>query len=139
MAIMYFTEIHRKTSNFDMCLLNFISICHFCFIQKIIHHLKINWPRFSLPKFCRSSIYVITIVIFSNRYIENLFNFPQRTSMDLWLSAFSSLEMSNVSKTGLYDEIFISKEKCPNISGSEMCVMKYHSVCSHNQVSFIRS
>ena len=35
-------------------------------------------------------------------------------------------------------EIFISKEKCRNISGSEMCVVKY-SVCSHNQVSFIRS
>ena len=32
-------------------------------------------------------------------------------------------------------EIFISKEKCWNISGSEMCVVKYYSVCSHNQVS----
>ena len=36
-------------------------------------------------------------------------------------------------------EIFISKENCRNISASEMCVMKYYSVCSHNQVSFIRS
>ena len=32
-------------------------------------------------------------------------------------------------------EMFISKEKCRNISGSEMCVMKYYSVCSHSQVS----
>ena len=30
-------------------------------------------------------------------------------------------------------EIFISKEKCQNISGSEMCFVKYYSVCSHNQ------
>ena len=36
-------------------------------------------------------------------------------------------------------EIFISKEKCQNISGSEICVVKCYSVCSHNQVSFIRS
>ena len=65
-----------------MCLLNFISICHFCFIQKIIYHLKRHWPRFSLLKFCRSSIYLITIVKLSNRSIQNLFNFPQRTSTD---------------------------------------------------------
>ena len=36
-------------------------------------------------------------------------------------------------------EIFISKEMCRNILGSEMCVVKYYSVFSHNQVSFIRS
>ena len=36
-------------------------------------------------------------------------------------------------------EIFILKEKCRNISESEMCVMKYYSVCSRNQVSFIRA
>ena len=37
-------------------------------------------------------------------------------------------------------EIFISKEKCRNIPGSEMCTVKYYySVCSHNQVSFIHS
>ena len=36
-------------------------------------------------------------------------------------------------------EIFILKEKCRNSSGSEMCVVKYYSVCSDNQVSFIRS
>ena len=78
----HFTETHRKTSNFYMCLLNFISTCYYCFIQKIIYHLKRNWPRFSLPKFCRISIYVITIVKFSNRSIQNPFNFPQRTSMD---------------------------------------------------------
>ena len=75
-------ETHRITSNFDMCLLNFISTCHFCFIQKIIYYLKRNWPRFSLPKFCRSSIYAITIVKVNNRPIQNLLNFPQRTSMD---------------------------------------------------------
>ena len=36
-------------------------------------------------------------------------------------------------------EISVSKEKCQNISGGEMCVVKYFSVCSHNQVSSIRS
>ena len=66
---LHFTETHRKTSNFDMCLLNFISTC-LCFIQKLIYHLKRNWPRFSLPKICRSSIYVIAIVKFSNRPIQ---------------------------------------------------------------------
>ena len=78
----HFTETHRKTSNFDMCLLNFISTCHFCFIQKIFYHLKRNWPRFSLPKFCRSNIYVITIVKFSNSPIQNVFSFPRWTSMN---------------------------------------------------------
>ena len=60
--VLHCTETHRKTSNFYMCLLNFISTYHFYFMQKIIYHLKRNWPRFSLPKFSRSSIYVITIV-----------------------------------------------------------------------------
>ena len=69
-----------------MCLLNLILIYLFCFIQKIIHLLKRNWPHFSLPKFCRSNIYVITIAKFSNRPIKNLFNFPQRTSMDFCIS-----------------------------------------------------
>ena len=36
-------------------------------------------------------------------------------------------------------KIFISKEKCRIISRSEMCVVKYYSICSDNQVSFIRS
>ena len=36
-------------------------------------------------------------------------------------------------------EIFFSKEKCRDISGSEMRVVKYYSVCLDNQVSFIRS
>ena len=73
---------HVKTSNFDICLLNFISTCHFCLIQKIIHHLKRNWPRFSLPKFFSSSIYVITIVKIINSSTQTLFNFPERTSTD---------------------------------------------------------
>ena len=60
--VLHCTETHRKTSNFYMCLLNSISTYHFCFMQKIIYHLKRNWPRFSLPKFSGSSIYVITIV-----------------------------------------------------------------------------
>ena len=29
-------------------------------------------------------------------------------------------------------EIFISKEKCRNILGSEICVVKYYPVYSHN-------
>ena len=73
----HFTETHRKTSDFDMYFLNFTSTCLFCFIQKIIYDLKRNWPRFSFPKFCPSSIYVITIVKFSNSPIQNVFSFPQ--------------------------------------------------------------
>ena len=42
-------------------------------------------------------------------------------------------------KAGLYDEIFISKDNCRHISGSEMCAVKYYSVYSHNQVLFIQS
>ena len=42
-------------------------------------------------------------------------------------------------KAGLYDKIFISKGKCGHISGSEMCVVKYYSVYSHNQVLLIQS
>ena len=79
---LHLTETQRKTSNFDMYPLNFISTCHFCFIQKIIYHLIRNWARFSLPKFCRSSIYVITNVKFSNSLIQNIFSFLQWTSMD---------------------------------------------------------
>ena len=61
----HFTVSHRKTSNFDICLLKFIFTCHFCLIQKIIYYLKRNWPFFSLPKFCCSSIYIITVVTFT--------------------------------------------------------------------------
>ena len=32
LLIAHFTETLRKKSNFDMCLSNFISTCHFCFI-----------------------------------------------------------------------------------------------------------
>ena len=67
-----------------MNLLNLISTCHF--LSHTID-LKRNWPRFSLPKFCRSGIYVITIVKFSNRPIQILFNFPQQTSM-IWFIKF---------------------------------------------------
>ena len=83
-------ETHGKTSNFDICVLDFIFTCHFCFIKKIIYHLKRNFTRFSLPKFCRSSNYVITIVEFRNRPIQNLHSFPQRTSMD-----FSKVSLEN--------------------------------------------
>ena len=41
-----------------------------------------NWQRFGLRKFYRISIYVITVVKFSNRPIQNLLNLFQRTSMD---------------------------------------------------------
>ena len=86
----HFAETHRKTSNFDMCVLNFFSTCHLCFIQKIIYHLKRIWPRFSLPKFYCSSIYVITFVKFRYRSVQNLLSFPQRTSMD-----FSKVSLEN--------------------------------------------
>ena len=39
-------------------------------------------PRFSLPKFCRSSIQVIAIVKFGYTPIQNLLNFAQQTPMD---------------------------------------------------------
>ena len=37
--------------------LDFICTCHLCFTQKIMYHLKRNWPCFYLLKLCRSSIY----------------------------------------------------------------------------------
>ena len=77
--IKHFTETHRKTSNFDICLLNFSSTCHFFFTENIIYHLKRNWSRFSLRQFCYSSIYIIYIVKLSNSSIQTLFNFPERT------------------------------------------------------------
>ena len=42
-----------KTSNFDMCILNFIYTYHFRFIKKNIYHLKRDWPYFRLLKFSR--------------------------------------------------------------------------------------
>ena len=38
--LIHFTVSHRKTSNFNMCFLDFISTCHFRLLQKIIYHLK---------------------------------------------------------------------------------------------------
>ena len=80
--VVHFTETHRKTPNFNVSLLNLISTCHFLSHIKDYISFKKKRGRFSLPKFCRSSIYVITIVKFSNKPIQNLFNFPQETSMD---------------------------------------------------------
>ena len=59
-----------KTSNFYMCLLDFIYTC--------IYHLKRNRYRFSLPKFGCSNSFVIAIVEFSNRHI-------------LWISIASNI------------------------------------------------
>ena len=53
----HFSESHRKASNFDVYRLHLSLLFH----QKIIYHLKENWPSFSLSVF-RSSNYVITIV-----------------------------------------------------------------------------
>ena len=64
-----------------MCLLSFISTCHFCFIQKIIYYLK----EIGLVLVSQSSAVVTftssLLVKFSNRVIQNLFSFPQRTSI----------------------------------------------------------
>lgn len=49
---------------------------------KGIYHFKRNWPHFCLSKFCRISIYVITVAKFSNRLTSNLLNFLQQFSMD---------------------------------------------------------
>ena len=52
---------------------------YFCFMWKIIYHLKINLPCSSLPNFyLYCSTYVIAIAEFSNRYIQNLFSLTQR-------------------------------------------------------------
>ena len=51
------------------------------FKKKHIYHSKRNWSHFRLPKFCHSSIYVITIVRFGYTPIQNLSSFPQQTSM----------------------------------------------------------
>ena len=42
--------------------------------------IKRSWPRFS--ELCRNHIYVIAIVKFSNRSIQNLFNVDKGTFMD---------------------------------------------------------
>ena len=48
---------HRQTSNFEMCLLYFIHTCNILFnIKDYLSFTKKNWPRFSLPTSCRSSI-----------------------------------------------------------------------------------
>ena len=48
----HFTVVnHGKTSNFDICLLDFI-ICLF------VYHFGWNWPHFRLPKFYCNSIYI---------------------------------------------------------------------------------
>ena len=66
------SEYYRCTEN-RPCISK-ISDQSKCFIFR--HNpLKNNWPRFSLPKLCRSSIYVITILKFSGRPAQNLFNF----------------------------------------------------------------
>ena len=57
------------------CCARVVRCCYSCsFLDQIV----------LLPKFSRSSIYVITIVKFCNRPIQSLFNFPQRTSMDFF-------------------------------------------------------
>ena len=52
--LLMFTVTHRKTSNFDMCLQKFSYTCHFCFIWKIMYHIKRNCLHFNCPQ--RTSI-----------------------------------------------------------------------------------
>ena len=79
------------------------------------------------------------------KFKEHIKNMPKKAEIDaIYLILHPKHPVRELLKAGLYDEIFlsrlfISKEKCRNISGSEMCVVKYYSVSSHNQVSFIRS
>ena len=47
-----------------------------------MYNIKRNWLRFNLPQLCQSNVYVITIVTLRNMPIQNLFNFPQRPSID---------------------------------------------------------
>ena len=44
--------------------------------------IKRSWPHFGEPQVCRNHIYVIAVVKFSNRSIQNLFHFYKWSRMD---------------------------------------------------------
>ena len=44
--------------------------------------IKRSWPRFNEPYLYRNHIYVIAIIKFSNRSIQNLFNVDKGTCID---------------------------------------------------------
>ena len=87
--------------------------------------------------------------ILTQYYQQKNEDFAMECCFFIWLhTSFYNVISLNLTplKVGLYNEIFLSrpwnfyfKRKRSNISGSEMCVVKYCSVCSHNQVLFIRS
>ena len=87
----------------------------------------------------RQLIYIIVIE-------QNIFYKERTCAHYAWtketknITHFLLLRRAYTMKFFFHDlEIFISKEKCRNDSGSEMCVVKCDSVCSNNQVSFNRS
>ena len=74
--------------------------------------------------------------LFSNIQISQ-----EYTSGNLQLKAPLLLRRAYTMKYFFHDlETFISNKKCRNISGSEMCVTKYYSICSqikcHSYVHF---
>ena len=79
-------------------------------------------------------------------FFSNIQISQEYTSGNLQLKAPLLLRRAYTMKYFFHDlETFISNKKCRNISGSEMCVTKYYSICSqikchsydHDNVSFI--
>ena len=99
-SLLYFS-ISSRIVFFNTLSISFLSafpLLYFCFqiehtcvfqisptpvtfaLYERLNHLKRNRSRFTIPKFCRSSTYVIAIVKFSNnRPIQTRFNFSQRS------------------------------------------------------------
>ena len=80
-----------------------------------------------------------TVKLFFQGISWNAVSEPFHETWNTFIKYFFTLRWAYTMRFFFHElEIFILKEKCRNISGSEMCVVKY-SVCLRNQVSFIRS
>ena len=92
----------------------FFGITNLCFIQKIMYHLKRNWPCFCLLKLCRSSI---SSPLLQNLEIDLFITYSNSLSELLWISvnwayqtSFKKQRLSaraNQKNLCLYNFIFI--------------------------------
>ena len=108
------------------------------------YYLQRNWPRLSLRKFCRSSIYVVTTIIkFSNKPIQILFNFLRRTSVDfckvIWgpLLRIAALYLYTIRWLWNADTVLCTKE----IRSTIAFICSFHSVMYffHSFILFFHS
>ena len=87
-----FTVSHTNILFLTCTFQNFIHICWHCFLYDYIS--KRSWPCFSGPYICWSHIYIITIIKFSNKSIQNLFIADKETCMvsliklNSWVAGF---------------------------------------------------